>query len=120
MKRIVLFLAALTAFAQAPAGSVTQTTVTTAAALAPAGAFSTTQIQCQFSNPARPTIHVVCTQNNATIMTQDMTPAIGATNGAVGSITISGNSVTWIIQQPTSGSITWQIAANGTSQSGSF
>lgn len=107
--------------AQTPAaGAVTQTTVTTATALAPAGATTATQIQCQFSNPQKPTVHVVCTQNSVTVMTGDWTPAVGATNGAIGSINLSGNAVTWIIQQLTAGSVTWQIAANGTSQSGTF
>lgn len=105
--------------AQAPAGSVTQTTVLTVTAVAPAAA-STGQLTCQFSNSQKPTVHVVCSQSGGTVLTMDATPAVGATAGVVGSLNLSGNAITWIVQQPTAGNVTWQVAANGTAGNGTF
>ena len=114
MKLLPALLLLLAAAARAQtAGTVTQTALTTVTATAGA-------IVCVFTNPARPTIHTACAQSGATVLTMDATPATGSTSGAVGSINLAGNSVTWIIQQPTANAITWQIAANGTSASGTF
>ncbi len=109
MKRLGLFLVALGLFAQTPGTVLVALNVT-----AKAGA-----ITCVFSNAAKPTIHTVCTAGTSNL-TQDSTSAVGSTSGAVGSFQVAGDSVTWVIQQPTAGNVTWQIAANGTMQSGNF
>ena len=115
---LLLLLPAAWLQAQA-AGSVTQTTVLTVTAAAPAAAGSS-QLTCQFSNPSKPTVHVVCSQNGGQVLTMDATPAVGATSGVVGSLNLSGNAITWIVQQTTAGNVTWQIAANGTAGQGTF
>lgn len=115
MKRILitaLLCAAL--YAQTP-GTITVTQIVTAVS-----GTNGTAVSCTFSNQAKPAIHTVCTIGGVAALSMDATPAIGAASGAVGSLTVSGNAVTWIITQPTAGVITWQIAANGTTQSGSF
>jgi hypothetical protein len=112
MRRLIALLA-LCAAAQTP-GTITIGTTVVATAGSGAGSVS-----CTFSNPASPTVHTACTSGTATL-SQDSTPAVGSTNGAVGSFVNGSNNVTWIIQQPTAGSVTWQIAANGTSKTGTF
>lgn len=109
MKKLTLALFSATLFAQTPGIVTVGTTVTASAA----------PINCAFSNPAAPTIHITCTDGTGT-MTQDATPTVGATNGIIGQFSSTGNSITWAIQQPTAGSITWTVVANGTSKTGSF
>ena len=115
---LALLLPAAWLQAQA-AGTVTQTTVLSVTAVAPAAA-GTGQLTCVFSNPAKPTVHVVCSQAGGTILSMDATPAVGATAGVVGQLNLSGNTITWIVQQPTAGNVTWQVAANGTAGNGTF
>lgn len=98
-------------------GSVTETSLKTVTAAAGTGS---TAVICVFTNPATPTVHTECRIGAALVLTQDSTPAVGATNGAVGSFVNAGNSVTWMVQQPSAGNVTWQIAANGTMKSGTF
>ena len=103
------------AVAQA-AGTITVTT--SVVAVAGTGA---TGVSCTISNPTRPTIHIACSIGGTVVLTQDATPAVGSTSGIVGTFLNAGvNSVTWIIQQPTAGTITWNVTANGTTQAGSF
>jgi hypothetical protein len=73
------------------------------------------------STPALPTgIHVACTNSGATVFTADSVVPTG-TNGLVGSFSLAGNSVTWIVNQPTGQtSFSWQMAANGVGKSGTF
>ena len=119
MKRFfTLLLLGVSLLGQAPPGSITVTTTVVAAA--PAGQASGTQVSCTFSNANRPSIHTTCALGGTIYLVEDATPAVGSTNGTVGSFTVGTNAVTWILQQPTAGNVTWQIAANGTSQSGTF
>lgn len=97
--------------AQTP-GTVTETTVRTV--LAVAGTVS-----CELSNPASPAIRVVC-KYSTEVTTTTGTPGLGAASAMQGSSVNAGDSVTWIVQQLTVGVYTYQIAANGTSKSGTF
>lgn len=111
----LLLICGLIAGGQTTPGIVTVGTTVTATSGSGA-----TAVSCVFSNPARPTIHTVCSVAGVAALTQDATPAVGSTNGVVGTFVNAGNTVTWVIQQPAAGSVTWQIAANLTSQSGTF
>ena len=53
------------------------------------------------------------------VLVMDATVPVGA-NGTVGSMTLAGNTVTWIITQPVAGPYLWQVAANGVAKSGTF
>jgi H+/Cl- antiporter ClcA len=97
------------------AGTVVVTSVVTATV-----GTGTGQVICILSNQASPTIHTVCTVGGVTVLTMDSTPAVGALIGANGTYSQLGNAVTWMIEQPTIGNITWQIAANGTVKNGTF
>lgn len=111
MAKFVLgFLAASLLFAD----SVVQTTNVVATA-----GTGTAQVVCTFTNPNPPSIHVVCTANGGTYTT-DGQPPIGVTNGTTGSVTYSGNTVNWVLQQQTAGTVTYQIAANAQNKSGTF
>lgn len=108
MKKFAAFIFTSLLYAQSGTIVVNQTVTATAGT-----------ISCVFSNAATPTIHTVCTSSVAT-QTSDTTPAVGSTSGFVGSMVAGSNNITWIIQQPIAGNVTWQIAANGTSKSGNF
>jgi hypothetical protein len=114
MRKLLFFflLASVPLAAQPPAGTITTTSLSTI--IGTAGT-----IICTFTNPSPPAFHAVCVAGAAS-MTQDVTPAIGATSGAVGSMNAAPNAITWVVQQPTTGVLTWQIAANGTAKSGTF
>jgi hypothetical protein len=114
MKLFILLLTSSLLFSQAT-GVVTVTSNVTATA-----GTGTSAVTCVFSNPSPPAVRTLCSVGGATVLTQDATPAVGATTGAIGSFANATNTVTWQIQQPTAGSITWAVAANGVSRSGSF
>ena len=114
--RLYLVFAATLLTAQAPTGTVTQTA--TAMVTGTAGT-----LVCVLSNttPSLPSgVHVSCTNSGATVLTLDSVVPTG-TNGMVGSMGIAGNSITWLVNQPTGQtSFTWQMAANGVGKSGTF
>jgi len=95
MRLLVLLFAALSITSAQTPGTINVTQNVTATA----GTLS-----CTFSNPARPTIHVSCTGGGSTYAA-DVTPAVGSTNGYVGSLNAAPNAITWAIQQPTAGTI---------------
>jgi hypothetical protein len=54
------------------------------------------------------------------VLVMDSVVPVGS-NGMVGSMTLTGNTVTWLINQPTVGGLySWQMAANGISKVGTF
>lgn len=110
---IALILFVCAACAQTP-GTITRMPGTTTVT-ATAGA-----LVCTFTNPAMPQIHVECANSGTMVLKEDVTPPVGPAQGFVGSFSLSGNSVTWIIAQPTAGTVTYQIAANGVSGSDKF
>lgn len=103
-------------YAQAPAGTVVQSTVSNV--LGTAGALTCTLTN---STPVLATgVHVVCTISGAAVLVMDSVVPTG-TNGMVGSFSTAGNTITWIVNQPTgSGPYSWQMAANGIAKTGTF
>lgn len=73
------------------------------------------------SSPALPSgVHVVCTNAGVTVLVMDSVVPTG-TNGMVGSFSLAGNIITWMVNQPTGQTtVAWQMAANGVSKSGTF
>jgi hypothetical protein len=65
-------------------------------------------------------VHVVCTNAGANVLVMDSVVPTGP-NGLVGSFGLTGNTITWIVNQPVAaGPFAWQMAANGVSKSGTF
>ncbi len=118
MKTIRIF-AILAAFASALFGQAAGT-ITIAATITAVAGTGTSAVTCVMTTPALPAVHVVCSVGSTQMLLMDATPAVGATNGASGTFSNAGNSVTWILQQATAGTVTWQLAANGVSKSGTF
>lgn len=89
--------------------------------VATAGTDTNTQVVCTFSI-ASGIVHADCNVGAAQhVHTSDNKPVPGNANGYIGSMNANNNAITWLIQQPTAaGPINWQIAANGTTKSGSF
>jgi len=116
MKHLIAFLFAASLLAQAPAGTVAQST--TSVITGTAGG-----VICTLTNttPALPSgIHIVCTSGGAMVLTLDSVVPTG-TNGLAGSFGLSGNTITWLINQPTGQTAySWQMGANGTAKSGTF
>jgi hypothetical protein len=114
---VLLFFVFMTLCAQ----TVTPGTVTTTGAVT--GTAGT--VTCSFSNqspPAAAGVHINCVVSSGIgQMSQDSVVPIGSPNGIAGSFNANGNSVTWILLQPTAaGPVSWQVAANGTMKSGTF
>lgn len=112
--RYLLFVIAVTALAQT-AGTINKTTVSTISAAAGT-------ITCTFTNqnPSLPTgVSASCKAGAAGVDQTSVVP-VGNTSGIVGSFHSGLDSVTWMLRQPTAGTVTWDIAANGVSQSGTF
>ncbi len=95
-------------------------TVTVSSTISAVAGTGTSAVTCVMSNPAPPGVHMTCAIGATVVLTQDTTPAVGATNGAGGSFVSSGNTVTWLIQQPTAGTFTWDIVANGVRKTGTL
>lgn len=78
---------------------------------------------CTLSNstPSLPSgVHVVCTVSGTVALTLDSVVPTG-TNGLVGSFANAGNTVTWLVNQPTGqATFSWQMAANGSAKIGTF
>lgn len=110
-----VFLIASALSAQSSGGTVTQST--TSSVIGTAGPLVCTLTN---SSPALPSgVHVVCINNGASVLVMDSAIPVGQ-NGMVGSMALGGNIVTWIVQQLTAGTFTWQMAANGVGRSGTF
>ena len=110
-----LILLALSALAFGQTGTVSQST--TSAVVGTAGA-----LVCTMTNttPALPTgVHVACSNSGAAVLMMDAVIPVGP-NGIVGSMTLTGNTITWSVTQPVAGPYAWQMAANGESKSGTF
>ena len=117
MKTAILILVlAAAANAQTP-GTVVKSTTSTSSVVGTAGSLACTLTN---TSPALPTgVHVVCINSGNTILVMDSVIPVGA-NGMVGSMTVSGNSVSWLVNQPVAGPYAWQMVANGVSGSGTF
>jgi hypothetical protein len=113
---LMLLLAAICSLAQSPVGTVTLST--TSSVVGTAGA-----VVCTLSNttPTLPSgVHVACTIGGASVLVMDSVVPTG-TNGMVGSFGSAGNTVTWLVNQPTGQtSYAWQMAANGVLKTGTF
>lgn len=118
MKRLILYtlLTAGTLLAQT-AGTITQTVTSTIQATTPT-------VSCKLTNstPIAPAgVHVDCFIGANKVLAMDVNVTPGSPNGAVGSFTNAGDSVTWILTlSGAAGPYAWQIAANGTSKNGTF
>ena len=119
MKAAGAILASSLLLVQFAAGQTPGTVVVGTTVTATVGT-GTTLATCNFTNFNRPTIVVSCTADDGATLSMQTTPAVGSTNGSVGSFNEASQSITWSIQQPTAGVVTWSIAANGTLQSGNF
>ncbi len=109
---LILFAASL---ALAQTGTVSQST--TSNVVGTAGGLVCTLTN---STPALPTgVHVACLNAGASVLLMDAVVPVGP-NGMVGSMTLAGNTVTWIVTQPAAGPYAWQMAANGVNKSGTF
>lgn len=111
---VVLLLMGLGAIAQST-GSISQTTVSTVSATAGA-------VTCTFTSqkPSLPTgVSVSCKAGVASLDQTASIPA-GDTSGVVGSFHSGTDAVTWMLKKTTAGVVTWEIAANGASQTGTF
>ena len=117
MRFLLLILAsAMVLDAQTPAGTVTVTT----AVVATAGTDAATQVICTLALSSG-VVHADCKVGGTSVQSSDSKPLPGDKNGYVGSVTANSNSVTWMLQQPdAAGPISWQIAANGITKSGTF
>jgi hypothetical protein len=63
---------------------------------------------------------VACTNSGTSVLVMDATIVTGP-NGVTGQLNLSGNVITWIVQQPTGQTAySWQMAANGVGKSGTF
>lgn len=115
MKTLLLSLLAVIAAAQTT-GTVAQSTTSNVV-----GTAGTLVCTLTNSTPALPSgVHVVCTVGGAAALTLDSVVPTG-TNGMVGSFANAGNTVTWIVNQPTGqANFSWQMAANGVGKSGTF
>lgn len=109
MKKLFVLFASI-CLAQTPGTITVGVTVTATAG----------NVTCAISNPAIPAFHTECKVDGNVVLTQDVTPAVGVTNAAVGTFKEGTNIITWLVQQPTAGKLTWQVVANGTQQSGTF
>jgi hypothetical protein len=114
LKVLIYFIAAYSAAAQ-PAGTIIKVSVNTITAVAGV-------VNCTFTNqvPALPSgVSMTCHAGTDT-MTQTAVIPVGNASGVAGSFASSADNVTWVLTQPTAGTINWQIAANGASQSGTM
>lgn len=108
------FLLVLSAWAQT-AGTIAKTTISTISATAGV-------VSCTFTSqqPALPTGVAVSCKAGTAILDQTSVIPVGNTSGIVGSFHSGSDAITWILKQPTTGVVTWEVAANGVSQSGTF
>lgn len=115
MKTTLSLLFTSLAWAQST-GTVTQST--TSNVVGTAGTLGCTLTN---STPSLPTgVRVVCTVGGTVALTLDSVVPTG-TNGMVGSFANAGNTVTWIVNQPTGqANYSYQMAANGAGKSGTF
>lgn len=99
-----------------PAGTVTQSTISTVTAVA-----GTVTCTLSNTNPVLASgIHAECKIGANKVLVMDSVIPSG-NNGIVGSFSDSGNIVTWLVNQPTGQTnYSWQMAANGASKSGTF
>jgi len=74
---------------------------------------------CVFTNPNPPEFVMTCRVGGVLKLTQTATPAVGA-GGVVGSYVEGPENITWIVRQPTAGTVSYEIAANGVRRTGSF
>lgn len=112
--KLLLTLLSSVLVAQTP-GTIAKTTVSTITATAGA-------IACTFTSqsPALPTgVALSCKAGTAGIDQTSVIP-VGNTSGIVGSFHAGPDAVTWILKQPTAGTVTWEVAANGVAQNGTF
>lgn len=111
---LFLCLVPLVASAQTP-GTIAKTTVSTVTATAGT-------VSCTFTSqsPALPTgVGINCKSGTASLSQTSVVPT-GNTSGIVGSFNVGPDAITWLLTQPTAGVVTWEIAANGSSRSGTF
>lgn len=110
----LLALLALPLMAQTP-GAINKTTISTISA-------SAGTVSCTFTSqsPALPTGVSVSCKAGAAGLDQTSVVPVGNTSGIVGSFHSGSDAVTWMLTQPVAGSVSWEIAANGTSQKGTF
>jgi hypothetical protein len=110
-----LFFSLSVLLAQTP-GTVSQSTVSNVVGTAG-------PVVCTLTNssPALPSgVHVVCTNAGAVVLTLDAVVVPG-TNGLAGHFGVGGDSVTWLVNQPSGQTMfSWQMAANGVSKQGAF
>ena len=111
--KLALLLVAVSAAQAPPAGTIVQSTnvVATAGTLV-----------CTLSNgsPVLATgVHVSCTNSGTSVLVMDATITVGA-NGVTGQINQGGNVCSWLVNQPTAGPYSWQMAANGVNKAGTF
>ena len=112
MKTVGLLFFAALAFGQAP-GTITIASSITAVA-------GTVTCTVSSSIPAAAGgVHFACKDGTGSL-TQDAVIPVGSTSGIVGSFNSGSDAVTWIVQEPTAGVISWQIAANGVMKTGTF
>ena len=112
--KILLSLVPFILLAQTP-GTISKVTISTVNATAGT-------VSCTFQSqlPLLPTgVSVSCKAGTAGLDQTSVIP-IGNTSGVVGSFHSGPDAITWIIKQPTAGSVSWEIAANGIAQSGVF
>src|ERR1039457_5100111 len=108
MKFIVLVLFSVSFTSAQTSGTITQSS--TSNVVGTAGT-----LVCTLTNttPVLVTrVHVACVNSGASVLVMDSVVPVGS-NGMVGSMTLTGNTVTWLINQPTVGGLySWQMAAN--------
>jgi len=116
MRRFLLLqlFAAVTLYAQSPA--ITQTTVSNGTAVSG-------PVTCVLSNnsPALPSgVHAACSVSGALSLVMDSVITPG-NNGTVGSFTISGVTISWLVTQPTGATaVTWQMTTGTVTKTGVF
>lgn len=122
LSAFLLCLLCVGAWAQA-SGTGTVTVSTSVTAVAMQSATDANAVSC-IATPSASQVAVTCKVGTSTGFTGTYTlipNSTSATNAAVASYTFGGNSVTWMLYQPSStGPISWQVAANGVSKSGQF
>lgn len=116
MKTLLLSLLFATLVWAQSTGTVTQNTTSNVV-----GTAGTLVCTLTNSTPSLPTgVRVVCTVGGTAALTLDSVVPSG-TNGMVGSFGNAGNTITWIVNQPTGQSnFSYQMAANGTPKVGTF
>lgn len=109
--RLLAALIVYISYAQST-GTVAETTLRTVTA-------SAGPLVCTFTNPSPPAFEMRCTVGGTVKLQQTATPAVGA-GGVVGSYSEGAEIITWIVTQPTAGTVNWDIAANGARRTGVF